>query len=345
MKTDLVVVPPEPLPAIVELAEQAQDYARQAKAENTRRAYRADWNDFDAWCATHRLSAMPASPETVALYLSDLAKTHKCSTLQRRLSAISQAHAAKGKDSPTKTAIVHSVWQGIRRVKGIAPDCKEPAVTEILRKMVAELPDNLLGMRDRALLVVGFAGAFRRSELVGLNREDVHFTVEGMTLTLRRSKTDQEGEGRKIGLPYGSNLATCPVRSLQAWMNASSASSPTPGEHPPQAPLHPPQAPLYNEKGNPLFVGINRHGKRLPKRLSGNAVASIVKRYAEKAGLDPTQFAGHSLRAGLATAAAQAGVSERAIMAQTGHRSTAMVRRYIRDGSLFRENAAAAVGL
>jgi site-specific recombinase XerD len=346
---ELVVREPEPLPAIFMLAEQAREYAEQAKSDNTRRAYRADWNDFDAWCGTHRLTVLPAAPETVALYLTHLAKTHKCSTLQRRLSAISQAHAAKGYESPTKTALVRSVWQGIRREKGVAPECKEPAVTDILRKMVDTLPNTLLGVRDRALLVVGFAGAFRRSELVGLNRGDVVFTNEGVTITLRRSKTDQEGEGRKVGLPYGSHWETCPVRSLQAWMNASLPPSPplqtdedTTRENGENAAPEPPQ---YNEKEMPLFVGINRHGKRLPKRLSGNAVAFIVKRYIAKAGLDETKFAGHSLRAGLATAAAQAGVSERAIMAQTGHRSTAMVRRYIRDGSLFRENAAAKVGL
>ena len=232
MHSELVVVAPEHVAALAVLADQVRDYAQQAKAENTRRAYRTDWHDFDAWCGTHRLAAMPASPATVALYLSHLAETHKCSTLQRRLSAISQAHAAQGMESPTKAAIVRTVWQGIRRVKGVAPECKEPAITEILRRMVAHVSDTLLGKRDRALLLVGFAGAFRRSELVGLNREDVTFTTAGGTITLRRSKADQEGEGRKVGLPYGSRLETCPVRALLAWLDASLVISSTPGTAP-----------------------------------------------------------------------------------------------------------------
>ena len=177
-----------------------------------------------------------------------------------------------------------------------------------------------MGKRDRALLLVGFAGAFRRSELVSLDVSDVTFDPNGLTIRLRRSKTDQEGEGRKVGLPYGSNLATCPVRALQEWLSAGSISE------------------------EALFVGINRHGT--PQgRLSACAVALIVKKVVAAAGLNPDLYAGHSLRAGLATSAAMAGVSERSIMAQTGHRSVQMVRRYIRDGSLFRENAAAGIGL
>ena len=187
--------------------------------------------------------------------------------------------------------------------------------------MMANLPDRLLGVRDRALLLVGFAGAFRRSELVSLNVRDLKFTNDGLTVTLRRSKTDQEGSGRKVGIPYGSSPETCPVRSLRAWLEASGIES------------------------GPVFRPINRHGQIRPSRLSDRAVALIVKRAAEAAGKDPAEFAGHSLRSGLATAAAIGGASERAIMKQTGHRSTAMVRRYIRDGSLFRENAAARVGL
>ena len=177
-----------------------------------------------------------------------------------------------------------------------------------------------MGKRDRALLLVGFAGAFRRSELVSLDVADVAFDPNGLTIRLRRSKTDQEGEGRKVGLPYGSNLATCPVRALQEWLHVAAITN------------------------GALFVGINRHGT--PQgRLSACAVALIVKKVVAAAGLNPDLYAGHSLRAGLATSAAMAGVSERSIMAQTGHKSVMMVRRYIRDGSLFRENAAAGIGL
>ena len=214
------------------------------------------------------------------------------------------------------------VFQGIRREKGSAQEGKAPAVTADVRAMVAMLsPTSLLGRRDRALLLVGFAGAFRRSELVALDMADVAFTGDGLVITIGRSKTDQEGAGRKVGLPYGSHPATCPVRALRTWLDATRIAE------------------------GPVFRYVDRHGNVARGRLSDKAVALVVKRCALAAGLDPRQYAGHSLRAGLATAAAQADVSERAIMAQTGHKSLPMVRKYIRDGSLFRNNAAAAVGL
>lgn len=316
-----IVPTPDPSAALVRLAQQARDYVGQAKAENTRRAYRSDWQDFVIWCQARGLDPLPAPPETLALYLTAKAEECKVSTLQRRLSAISQAHAAAGHDSPTKTATVRAVWQGIRRTKGVAQQGKAPVLTADIRLLVNALPAGLLGDRDRVLLLVGFAGAFRRSELVALDRGDVLITIEGLAITVRRSKTDQEGEGRKLGIPYGSRLETCPVRALSRWLDVSGIDT------------------------GPLFRRVNRHGQLLPQRLSAQGVAIVVKRAAEAAGLDPEQYAGHSLRAGLATSAAAAGVSERAIMNQTGHRSAAMVRRYIRDGSLFRENAAAAVGL
>lgn len=320
----MMLVPAAPADALARLEEitaQARDYAGQAKAPATLRAYRSDWQHFTTWCAARELQPLPATPHTVALYLSDLAAARKASTLQRRISAISQAHQAAGHDSPTQTAVVRSVMAGIRRVKGTAPAQKAPAVTDLLRRMVATLPAGLLGIRDRALLLIGFAGAFRRSELVSLDAGDVELTDDGLVVHLRRSKTDQEGAGRRIGIPYGSNPDTCPVRALRAWLEASGIAA------------------------GPLFRSVNRHGQLQPGRLCDKAVALVVKRAARAAGLDPARYAGHSLRAGLATAAAAAGVSERSIMAQTGHRSVNMVRRYIREGSLFRENAAAAVGL
>lgn len=307
--------------ALAVLSDQAKDYASQSKADNTKRAYRADWADFTAWCAESGQQSLPASSGTLALYLTARAETCKASTLQRRLSSISQAHAMAGHESPTKAAAVRMVWAGIRRSLGTAPQQKAAAITTDIRAMCDTLPVGLLGVRDRALLLLGFAGAFRRSELVALDVEDVTFASDGATVTIRRSKTDQEGQGRKIGIPYGSNPATCPVRALLAWLEASGIAA------------------------GPLFVGLNRHGQMLPERLSDRGVARVVQRQAEAAGLDAAQYAGHSLRAGLATSAAAGGASERAIMNQTGHRSAAMVRRYIRDASLFRENAAAACGL
>jgi len=304
------------------VAASARDYAGRAKAPNTLRAYRADWADFAAWCARYALSALPAAPETVALYLAALADAGRsASTLQRRLSAISQAHQVAGLETPTRAALVRLTWAGIRRTIGTAQTGKAPLVTADLRRLVATLPATLPGARDRALLLVGFAGAFRRAELVGLDVADVVATRDGLVATIRRAKTDQEGQGRTLGLPYGSHPATCPVRALADWRAAGAIAA------------------------GPLFRRIDRHGNVGAARLSDRAVALIVQRAAAAAGLDPARYAGHSLRSGLATAAAQAGVGERAIMAQTGHRAVTMVRRYIRDGSLFRDNAAARVGL
>jgi integrase len=264
---------------------------------------------------------VPAPAEGVALYLTALAATAKVSTLTRRLSALSQAHQCAGYASPTQDVRVRIVMAGIRRAKGTAPVGKRPVLTEDLRRILAALPDTLLGKRDRALLLLGFAGAFRRSELVALDAEDLDFGHEGVTVLVRRSKTDPEGQGRKVGIPYGSFLSTCPVRALRTWLEA------------------------LGRVGGPLFCGINRHGQLASRRLSDKAVALIVKRGTGRIGLEAHAFGGHSLRAGLATAAASAGVPERAIMAQTGHRSLATLRRYIREGSLFLENAAARVGL
>jgi integrase len=216
---------------------------------------------------------------------------------------------------------VSEVLKGIRRTKGTAPACKAPLLVGQLKAALGVGRGDLLGMRDRALLLIGFAGAFRRSELVGLDVADLAFTDDGLVITLRRSKTDQEGEGRKVGIPHGSKPTTCPVRVLRAWLEAAGIVT------------------------GPLFRSVNRHGKVGAVRLSDRAVALAVKRAAESAGLDASTFSGHSLRAGLATSAAAAGASERSIMDQTGHRSVQMVRRYIRDGSLFRDNAAAHVGL
>jgi integrase len=309
------------LPSLYKESERARDYARQSKADNTRRAYRADWADFAAWCAAHAVSALPSTPQTVALYLSAMAGHRKVSTLQRRLSAISQAHQVAGHPTPIKDIAVRAVFAGIRRAHGTAQHGKSPVLTADLRLMVAALPDSLLGVRDRALLLVGFAGAFRRSELVALDVRDVTVSRDGLVILLRRSKTDQEGQGRTIGIPYGSRPITCPVRALQDWLSCG------------------------NIKAGPLFRPLDRHGNIQPARFSDRGVARVVQRAALAAGLDPAAFAGHSLRAGLATSAAAAGVSERAIMAQTGHKSLPMVRRYIRDGSLFNDNAAASVGL
>ena len=301
--------------------DRAREFARQSKAENTLRGYRGDWKDFCRWCGARELCPVPASPETVAAYIADCAGHLKVGSIQRRLNAIAEAHKAVGVESPRSAGIVRNTIKGIRRTMGTAVVQKAAALTDDIRAMVSVTDAGLIGTRDRAMILLGFAGAFRRSELVGLDIEDCMFGKDGLTVTLRRSKTDQHGAGRKIGIPYGSNPDTCPVRTVQSWMEHAAIVS------------------------GPLFRSITRHGQLRPGLLAGIDVARVVKKLAVRAGLDAAKYAGHSLRAGHATSAAIAGASERSIMAQTGHRSVQIVRRYIRDGSLFRENSAGKLGL
>jgi integrase len=301
--------------------EQVREFIRASKAENTLRGYRADWREFCQWCETRGLGPLPAAPETVAAYIAECAGRLRVGSIQRRINAIGEAHRASGHESPTSAGIVKNTLKGIRRTLGTTPRQKAPTLTDDIRAMVAATDHDLIGLRDRAPVLLGFAGAFRRSELVGLDVEDCSFGKDRLTVTLRRSKTDQDGAGRKVGIPYGSNPETCPVRTIQEWLEQGAVSS------------------------GPLFRSINRHGQVQPGRLSPIDVARVVKKLAERAGLDPAKYAGHSLRAGHATAAAISRASERSIMNQTGHRSVQMVRRYIREGSLFRENSAGKLGL
>jgi integrase len=304
-------------PALIETARRRR---KNIKAERTKETYRSQWWAFAGWCETRGLSCLPAAPVTVELYLNDRAsKGIRPSSLDVALAAISQAHVAAGHPSPRSSLEVRTAREAIRREKGTAPAQKAPVLVSDLRAMVGTLPDTLAGLRDRALLLVGFAGGFRRSELVALELGDLSFASDGLSVTLRRSKTDQEGAGRVVGIPYGGTPATCPVRTLRAWLEAAQLAE------------------------GAVFRAVR--GTRVGGALSGRDVARTVKRAAELAGLDAARFSGHSLRAGLATAAAKAGKSERAIMRQTGHRSATMVRRYIRDAELFADNAAAGIGL
>lgn len=323
MSAALIPVREEPSAVPGPVAASVAHYMRQARASNTWRAYRADWEHFQGWCARRGLASLPAVPGTVATYLAEHADQLKVATLQRRLCAISRVHAAAGCASPASmaNAAVRETWRGIRRAKGVAQQAKAPVLTADLRRMVAELPAGLQGARDRALLLLGFSGAFRRSELVSLNVEDLDFREDGLVISLRRSKTDQEGAERQIGIPYGSDPATCPFRAVRAWLRDAGLGT------------------------GALFRGVDRHGRVGRNRLSDKTVALVVKRSALAIGRDASLFAGHSLRAGLVTAAAMAGASESSIMAQTGHRSVAMVRRYVRKVPLFQDNAAAKTGL
>jgi site-specific recombinase XerD len=321
MKPEMAVtlLPVQEEGAVTSLPSQVREYIRASKAESTLRGYRSDWRHFCSWCESHGWTPLPADAEHVAVYIAECAAHLKVGSIQRRLNAIAEAHKALGLESPTRQSTVVNTLKGVRRVLGTAQAQKSPALIDDIRAMVEVTDSGPIGFRDRALILLGFAGAFRRSELVRLTADDCAFGKDGLTITLRRSKTDQQGEGRKIGIPFGSNPETCPVRNVQTWMDGILS--------------------------GPLFRSINRHGKVQARSLSAIDVARVVKKLALRAGLDPARYAGHSLRAGHATSAAIAGASERSIMAQTGHRSVQMVRRYIREGSLFRENSGAKLGL
>ena len=313
------------LPNVADLsqtAERAAGYARQARADNTRRAYGAAWSDFTIWCSRHNLVPLPAEPAVVGCYLADRAQTHKVASLRLRLVAIAEAHRIQGHNLDARHPAIRDTWAGIRRAHGTAPTQKAAATSEIVRALVRAAGQSvgLRGMRDRAMVLIGFAAALRRSELVALDIADIQFRAEGVVLRLRRSKTDQEGTGAEVAIPCGAAGLTCPVRALQAWIEAAGIAG-------------------------PVFVSINKAGRVTDNRLSDRDVARVVKRLAERAGHDPATFAGHSLRAGFATTAARAGVPEAEIMRQTRHRSIAVMRGYVRRGGLFLANAAGRVGL
>jgi site-specific recombinase XerD len=310
---------------LVDLVEAAHTYAQARRAPATWHAYRSDWNDFTTWCAHHHLSPLPADPDTVAAYLTDLAARLHTSTLQRRLSAISVMHREAG-HAPPRSERLRMVWTGIRRTNGTANHGKNPLLIHDLRRVVdAITTDRPIDRRDRAILLVGFALGARRSELVALDVDDLELGPDGYTITIRRSKTDQEAAGRRVGVPYGTDPRTCPVNALRAWLELLDLDSP--------------------RIKIPVFRAIDQAGQVTSRRLQPRGVADAVKRRASMVGLDPADFAGHSLRSGLATSAAAAGASERAIMRQTGHRSVTVLRRYIRDGQLFTTNAASTAGL
>ncbi|MER9403664.1 tyrosine-type recombinase/integrase [Mesorhizobium caraganae] len=292
------------------LSDKVAGYVEQGLAENTRRAYAADLAHFEAWGGS-----IPASDATVASYLAEHADLLSVATLCRRLATISQAHTKKGLTSPASSELVKATIKGIKRSLGKAQTEAKPLLKDDLLAILDGTGNDVKSIRDRALLLVGFAGGFRRSELVGLDKEDVEHVRQGMIVHLRRSKTDPEGAGRKIGIPFG-RTRWCPVGALDDWLSQSGI------------------------KEGPLIRPVNRHGQVLDQRLSGEAVALVVKERVGAIGLDPSGYSGHSLRAGFATSAAMAGAATWKIRAQTGHASDAMLGRYIRDGDIFVENAA-----
>lgn len=322
MAADLILLPHSgsaltPLPT-----DRVSAYLENARARNTITGYRSSFHQFKKWCEAADLIALPAPAETIALYISARAERLRPATLEHHLAAIGKAHNAAGFASPIKdNMLVAETLKGIKRTHGVAPKQKAPVLTDDLRVMLRVLPENLHGARDRALLLMGFAGAFRRSELVALDVDDLRLKPEGLLVMLRRSKTDQEAEGRQVAIPHGSHQETCPVRALQVWLEAACITD------------------------GPVFRPIRKGGALCPTRLSGHAVARVVKAYAKAAGLSEDTFSGHSLRAGFVTSAARAGEPERRIMRQTGHKSIEMVLRYVRQANAFSDNAASALGL
>lgn len=287
-------------------------YIQSAIANNTRSAYQSDLAHFMAWGAS-----IPSSPEQLAAYLADHATELSPATLARRLVSIGKAHTTQGLSSPTKSELVKATLRGIRRTVGVSQRQASPALKEDVIAMVENL-SGFKGVRDRALLLIGFAGAFRRSELVELEYADIEFVAEGVSITIRKSKTDQEGIGRKLGVPHARGVV-CPVKALKAWLAISEI---TEGK---------------------IFRPCNRHRMTSNEGLSPQSVALIVKHRAKAVGLDADVYSGHSLRAGLVTSAAKAGVSSWKIRQQTGHKSDAMLQRYIRDSQIFIDNAAGAI--
>ena len=290
-----------------------QSFLSQSLSPATKRAYRADMAAYEA-----SGGVIPSTDAMIAGYIAELAQTHAVSTIARKLAAIGKTHRTRGVIDPTKSELVKATMRGIRRTKGTAQVEAKPLLRDDLFSVLETMGSRPKDLRDRALLLIGFAGAFRRSELVGLNAEDIAFVCQGMIITLRRSKTDQEGAGRKIGIPFG-RTCHCPAKALESWLASSGIDS------------------------GPIFRVMDRHGRLQPKRLSGEAVSIILKARLRQTRIDPAGYSGHSLRAGFATSAAMAGASMLKIRRQTGHANDAMLARYIRDGDLFSDNAAGAI--
>lgn len=318
------LVPIVPTPAVLALDELARvkTYLEAGVAKATRRAYASSWTTWAAWCAARGASPLPAAPELLAIWLTECAAAGAApASLERHLAALVGTHRAADLLSPRAHPAVRAVLRGIRRTHGTKPRQVRPLRVEDL---LAALPrgESPRAVRDRALLLVGFAGALRRSELVALDVADLEARPEGLALTIRSSKTDPEARGEVLGLPRARRADLCPVAAVAAWRAQLEAGAPVHG---------------------PLFRPVNRHGRIGLARLSDRAVADLVKEAAERAGLDPLAYAGHSLRAGFATSAAAAGVPERDIMRQTRHRSIAVFRAYVRQGAIFVDNPVARI--
>ena len=291
-----------------------------SKANNTIRAYKADFNDFGLFCAQNGFKSLPSEPKIISLYITHLStKEVKMSTLKRRLVSIGVIHKLKGHYLDTKHPSIIENLMGIKRRQGSVQKGKKPLLINNLKQIInvidKDINDEIKQLRDRSIILIGFSGGFRRNEIVSLDYDDLDFVSEGLKINIKRSKTDQFGEGSLKALPYFENSQYCPVASLQKWLDMSK----------------------INE--GPLFRRFKKGSKISDKRLTDQTVALLIKKYLEMAGINSKNYSGHSLRSGFATSAAESGAEERSIMAMTGHKSTEMVRRYIKEANLFKNNA------
>ena len=293
---------------------------KSSKANNTIRAYKSDFKDFALFCAQNGFKSLPSEPKIISLYLTHLStKEAKMSTLKRRLVSIGVIHKLQGHYLDTKHPSIIENIMGIKRRKGSFQKGKKPLLINDLKILINVIDKNyneeIMRVRDRSIILIGFSGGFRRNEIVSLDYDDLDFVSEGLKINLKRSKTDQIGEGSVKGLPYFDNSRYCPVLSVKKWIEISNI-----------------------EKG-PLFRRFSKGSKLTDNRLTDQTVALLIKKYLKFAGIESKNYSGHSLRSGFATSAAESGAEERSIMAMTGHKSTEMVRRYIKEANLFKNNA------
>tara|TARA_B100000963_G_scaffold190396_1_gene165633 strand:- start:4275 stop:5228 length:954 start_codon:yes stop_codon:yes gene_type:complete len=304
---------------VKKLHEETLENLKISKANNTLRAYKSDFKDFGVFCAKHGFDSMPTEPKVVSLYLTHLSSSSKISTLRRRLVSIGVVHKLKGHYLDTKHPVIIENFMGIKRKKGSIQIGKKPILINHLKTIINVIDEQKIEkikkLRDRTLILIGFGGGFRRTELISIDHEDLDFVQEGLKITLRRSKTDQFGEGLVKGLPYFSNEKYCPVTSLKNWINISKI------------------------KTGPIFRRFAKGSILTSNRLTDQSVVLIIKNCLKLAGIENKNYSGHSLRSGFATVAAESGADERSIMAMTGHKTTQMVRRYIREANIFKNNA------
>ena len=304
---------------IKKLHEETLENLKSSKANNTLRAYKSDFRDFGAFCAKHGFNSMPTEPKIVSLYLTHLSTSTKISTLRRRLVSIGVVHKLKGHYLDTKHPVIIENLMGIKRKKGSIQIGKKPILINHLKEIINVIDnqkiEKIKKLRNRTLILIGFGGGFRRTELISIDYEDLDFVEEGLKITLRRSKTDQFGEGMVKGIPYFTNEKYCPVISLKNWINLSKI------------------------KTGPIFRRFAKGSILTSNRLTDQSVVLIIKDCLKLAGIENKNFSGHSLRSGFATVAAESGADERSIMAMTGHKTTQMVRRYIKEANIFKNNA------